>query len=110
LTAFSETGGGTLAGSASTCPAKQLSPSVCYYGEGQVDDMTFTGGNRAIRDHAADGSSLHLFKKVRDRFVRYAGEYSYVTHSVRPGTPDRNGDCSANSVRSTESPTTPTPS
>jgi hypothetical protein len=34
-----------------------------YSGEGQVGDMKFNGGNRAIRDHAQHGKDLHLFKQ-----------------------------------------------
>jgi 5-methylcytosine-specific restriction enzyme A len=33
-------------------------------GEGQVGDMQFVGGNRAVRDHAADGKELHLFQAL----------------------------------------------
>src|SRR5580765_5060327 len=29
-----------------------------YTGEGQIGDMEFRGGNKAIRDHAADGKDL----------------------------------------------------
>jgi 5-methylcytosine-specific restriction enzyme A len=29
-----------------------------YYGEGQIGDMVFDRGNRAVRDHAADGKDL----------------------------------------------------
>ena len=35
-----------------------------YIGEGQKDDMLFVQGNKAIRDHAADGKDLHLFTYV----------------------------------------------
>lgn len=47
-----------------------------YTGEGQLDDMTFVRGNRAIRDHVRDGRALHLFEKVdRDGgLYRYVGE------------------------------------
>jgi hypothetical protein len=33
-----------------------------YTGEGQVGDMEFKAGNRAIRDHAVDGRALYLFR------------------------------------------------
>jgi 5-methylcytosine-specific restriction protein A len=33
-----------------------------YSGEGQAGDMVFTGGNKAIRDHAKNGKDLHLFE------------------------------------------------
>lgn len=32
-----------------------------YTGEGQLGDMAFTGGNQAVRDHAAEGKDLLLF-------------------------------------------------
>jgi hypothetical protein len=65
---------------------------VLYYGEGQAGDMQMVKGNRAIRDHAADGKTLHLFKKVRDGFAQYAGEFEYEAHELRPNTPDRDGN------------------
>jgi len=48
---------------------------VFYYtGEGQKGDMPFVRGNRAIRDHAADGKDLHLFKYESRGQVRYVGQ------------------------------------
>lgn len=45
-----------------------------YTGEGQVGDMSFTGGNRAIRDHTQDGKELLLFKDLgKGKGVRYQG-------------------------------------
>ncbi len=51
-----------------------------YTGEGQVGDMSMDRGNRAIRDHAADGRELHLFEAVGNGEVRYVGKASYLTH------------------------------
>jgi hypothetical protein len=48
--------------------------------------------NRAIRDHAADGRTIHLFKKVRDGYAQYAGQYEYDGHEIRPNTPDVDGN------------------
>lgn len=46
-----------------------------YFGEGQRGDMEFRGGNKAIRDHAANGKELHLFQMRRhDPSVRYIGQ------------------------------------
>jgi len=45
-----------------------------YTGEGQRGDMTFTRGNLAIRDHAANGKSLHLFEKAHMGHVRYVSQ------------------------------------
>ncbi|MFT3921015.1 MAG: hypothetical protein QM778_00630 [Myxococcales bacterium] len=46
-----------------------------YFGEGQLGDMRFDGGNRALRDHAADGKAVHLFESKRNA-VEYLGEFS----------------------------------
>jgi 5-methylcytosine-specific restriction protein A len=45
-----------------------------YYGEGQTGDMKFSGGNAAIRDHAANEKELHLFERIETGRVRYIGE------------------------------------
>ena len=47
-----------------------------YYGEGQVGDMAFSGGNKAIRDSAALGKDLHVFEQVERGFVRYVGDFT----------------------------------
>src|SRR6202041_1120564 len=47
-----------------------------FTGEGQVGDQTMTNGNRAIRDHAAQGRHLRLFEGSRG-VVKYAGEMYY---------------------------------
>lgn len=45
-----------------------------YSGEGQVGDMTFTGGNKAIRDHRKDGKDLLLLKDLgKGKGVRFEG-------------------------------------
>jgi 5-methylcytosine-specific restriction protein A len=45
-----------------------------YTGEGQVGDMTFTGGNKAIRDHRENGKDLLLFEDLgKGKGVRYIG-------------------------------------
>lgn len=47
-----------------------------YSGEGQVGPMEWAGGNRAIRDHVAEGKDLHLFKNLgKGRGVRYIGQF-----------------------------------
>lgn len=45
-----------------------------YVGEGQDGDMRFVAGNRAIRDHIANGKDLHLFEQARKGHVRYVGQ------------------------------------
>lgn len=63
-----------------------------YVGEGQVGDMSFTGGNRAVRDHARDGRSLHLFRSLgKGKQHRYLGEFSLAGFSWNEGR-DRNED------------------
>ena len=45
-----------------------------YTGEGQEGDMTFTSGNKAIRDHRLNGKDLLLFEDLgKGKGVRYAG-------------------------------------
>jgi hypothetical protein len=48
-----------------------------YTGEGQVGDQRMVQGNRAIRDHAAEGRALHLFD-VSSGLATYLGEFEYV--------------------------------
>jgi 5-methylcytosine-specific restriction protein A len=61
-----------------------------YTGEGQIGDMTFVRGNRAVRDHSDDGKDLHLFKYVQPGRVRYMGQMVYIDHYERPAR-DREG-------------------
>lgn len=62
-----------------------------YSGEGQLGDMRFVVGNKAVRDHAQDGRALHLFESLgKGKRHRYLGEFVLANHSIRRG-PDRNG-------------------
>ncbi len=62
-----------------------------YTGEGQVGDMEFKRGNLAIREHAANGQALHLFKsRGKGKGQEYLGEHAYGGHTMRRG-PDREG-------------------
>jgi 5-methylcytosine-specific restriction protein A len=64
-----------------------------YFGEGQEGDMTFDrSNNRAIRDHAANGEELHVFRKVRDGFIEYMNQYDCAGYELRENVPDRNGN------------------
>ena len=48
-----------------------------YTGEGQVGDMRMVKGNAAIRDHAANGKDLLIFKQEkRNGLVRFEGLFS----------------------------------
>src|SRR5579872_4824472 len=45
-----------------------------YTGEGQLGDMSFVRGNRALRDHLQDGKDVYLFEYVDRGLVRYVGQ------------------------------------
>jgi len=63
-----------------------------YTGEGQVGHMEFSRGNRALRDHAADGKDLHLFESLgKGKGCRYMGMFACSSWEFRQGV-DRNGD------------------
>jgi 5-methylcytosine-specific restriction protein A len=63
-------------------------------GVGQEGDQSWSGLNKSLATHAADGRRVFLFERVPDReptVVTYVGEVEYVTH--REDTlPDVNGD------------------
>jgi 5-methylcytosine-specific restriction protein A len=62
-----------------------------YTGEGQRGDMAFKVGNRAIRDHLADGRDLLLFQThSRKGFYRFLGCFACAGWDVRPA-PDVDG-------------------
>jgi 5-methylcytosine-specific restriction enzyme A len=61
-----------------------------YTGEGQIGDMQFVRGNRAIRDHLENGTDIHLFEYIRQGFVEYIGEMRYENHFIRQGK-DKDG-------------------
>ena len=60
-------------------------------GEGQVGDMEYVRGNKAILDHEKNGEELHLFEKTENRYVRYIAKMKYKSHREDQG-PDINGD------------------
>ena len=60
-------------------------------GEGQVGDMKYVRGNKAILEHKQNGKALHLFEKTKDRYVRYISKMIYKSHREDRG-PDINGD------------------
>jgi 5-methylcytosine-specific restriction protein A len=63
-----------------------------YTGEGQLGDMEFSRGNKAIRNHVKDGKKLLLFKALGKGLpVEYVGEFDCV--SIGFGQcPDTKGD------------------
>jgi len=63
-----------------------------YFGEGQVGDMKYVAGNRAIGEHAKDGKTLVVFQMMgKGRPYRYLGRFMCQSSYVQPGTPDREG-------------------
>lgn len=55
-----------------------------YTGEGQIGDMTFIRGNKAIRDHIVEERELHLFNYIERGKVQYIGKMACVgTHEQR---------------------------
>lgn len=63
-----------------------------YFGEGQVGDMKYVAGNRAIGEHIRDGKTLVVFQMMgKGRPYRYLGRFMCRSSYVQPGTPDRKG-------------------
>jgi 5-methylcytosine-specific restriction protein A len=62
-----------------------------YTGEGQAGDMEFRAGNRAIRDHVADGKDLLMFEALRKgQGYRFLGQFACTSWEYRQGL-DVNG-------------------
>jgi 5-methylcytosine-specific restriction protein A len=63
-----------------------------YTGEGQVGDMQWVRGNRAIRDHLADGKDLLMFENLsKGKGVRFIGCFACASWETRTG-PDLRGN------------------
>jgi len=63
-----------------------------YFGEGQVGDMKYVAGNRAIGEHVKDGKTLVVFQMMgKGRPYRYLGRFICQSSYVRPDTPDGKG-------------------
>ncbi len=56
-----------------------------YTGEGQIGNMEFNRGNKAIKDHLSNGKSLHLFKKLSGGYVQYCGEMIFMGYHLKDG-------------------------
>jgi len=54
-----------------------------FFGEGRGGDMSFTRGNRAVRDHIQDGKDLFLFEYVDQGVVRFVDQMLYVGYELR---------------------------
>jgi 5-methylcytosine-specific restriction enzyme A len=61
-----------------------------YFGEGQSGDMSWKGGNIAIREHAAMGEDLLLFQTVGEGNVRFLGEFVCAGYDIEQA-PDGTG-------------------
>jgi len=61
-----------------------------YTGEGQNGDMKFQSGNKAIRDHSADGKQVFLFEETKKSFARFVAEIICVDYMYMQ-TPDSTG-------------------
>lgn len=63
-----------------------------YFGEGQEGDMQYSGGNRAIDQHASDGKRLLIFQMMgRGKPYRYLGEFVRLSTYSQPDTPATRG-------------------
>lgn len=69
---------------------QEAEQTFLYSGEGQLGDMDFTRGNRAIRDHVVDGRQLLLFEALGKGLVRFSGEFVCAGYDFGTG-PDRDG-------------------
>lgn len=62
-----------------------------YVGEGQIGDMRFAAGNKAIRDHALEGKDLLLFEALgKSKPVRFLGRFACQSWEIVVG-PDKSG-------------------
>ncbi len=68
-----------------------------YTGEGQVGDMQFARGNKAIRDHVESGKDLLLFEYVALGRVRFIGDMVCVGYRIERGS-DKTGRTRSNIV------------
>lgn len=64
-----------------------------YYGEGQVGDMEYKGGNRAILRHQENGKQLLLFQAMgHGKPYRFLGEMRSDSAYEKEGVPDTKGN------------------
>lgn len=61
-----------------------------YTGEGQIGDMAFTKGNKALRDHIKDNRHALVFEQTRKGFCRFVGEVLCIGYHQET-RPDRDG-------------------
>ena len=61
-----------------------------YTGEGQLGDMSFIRGNKALRDHIRNGKSIFLFEFDSNSNWKYASELELFDYEFFR-TQDKNG-------------------
>lgn len=54
-----------------------------FFGEGQRGNMTFTRGNKALRDHIPDGKDVYLFEYIDTGIVRYVDQMLYIGYELQ---------------------------
>ena len=54
-----------------------------FFGEGQSGNMSFTRGNKALRDHIKDGKDVCLFAYIDRGVVRFVDQMLYVGYELR---------------------------
>ena len=62
-----------------------------YTGQGQIGDMKFKRGNKAIRDHLKDNEALFLFNIIGNGNVKFISKMELVKHMIEDGI-DKNGN------------------
>ncbi len=62
-----------------------------YFGEGQAGDMSFTPGNKAIRDHVVTGKDILLFEnRGKGKPYKYIGQFDCIGYEFE-NTKDKHG-------------------
>ena len=64
-----------------------------YFGEGQEGDMTWKGGNVAVRDHTSSGEDLLLFQTLGGGNVRFLGEFVCAAYDFEQAQDSTSAQC-----------------
>ena len=62
-----------------------------YYGEGQMGNMEFKRGNKAIRDSTKNNKRIYLFENLGKGQARFISEMIYIDHKYE-NAQDVNGN------------------
>ncbi|PKF90061.1 hypothetical protein CW306_00545 [Bacillus sp. BA3] len=58
-----------------------------YSGEGQTGDQQFKEGNKALRDHVANGKDVHLFEKnIKTGLYKFKGQLTCIGYHTISGS------------------------